>query len=71
MSYNPQTAIIVPLGGSFLFYKITFIYPQFNWGFTHAFSADNEKGAGTISSACSFFTKSCLFLGSESCYLCL
>ena len=31
----------------------------------------NEKGAGTISSACSFLTKSCLFLGSESCYLCL
>ena len=20
---------------------MTFIYPQFNWGFTHAFSADN------------------------------
>ena len=38
-----QTAIIVPLGGSFLFYKITFIYPQFNWGFTHAFSANNKS----------------------------
>ena len=22
---------------------MTFIYPQFNWGFTHAFSADNKN----------------------------
>ena len=48
---------------------MTFIYPQFNWGFTHAFSADNEKGADTISSACSFLFGSSLLLGSESCYL--
>ena len=34
-----QTAIIVPRGGSFLFYKNIFTNPQFNWGFCHAYSA--------------------------------
>ena len=34
---------------------MTFIYPQFNWGFTHAFSVDNEKSISlSISEKCFF-----------------
>ena len=36
---------------------MTFIYPQFNWGFTHAFSADNLKSVPRIKVRYAFFVK--------------
>ena len=38
-----QTNFILSLGGSFLFSKNFFTDPQFNWGFSHAYSAYNKK----------------------------